>query len=84
MALTARLAAAARLRVGAAGQRLQLATRGLNAVNPLATLERGYAIVLDADSGAALTDAGRTTPGASIRAKLFRGELEATVTKVKR
>lgn len=84
MALTARLAAAARLRVGAAGQRLQLATRGLNAVNPLATLERGYAIVLDADSGAALTDAGRTTPGASIRAKLFRGELEATVTKVNR
>ncbi len=83
-ALAERLDATIRLRINAAGHRLQLAARGLNAVSPLATLERGYAIVLDANSGAALTDAAATGPGQTIRAKLFRGELDATVTKVRR
>jgi exodeoxyribonuclease VII large subunit len=82
-ALSQRLAAAAAGAVGAAAHRLQLAMRGLHAVSPLSTLERGYAIVLDEATGVALTDASRTAPGKILRARLHRGEIEATVNKVR-
>ncbi len=81
-ALAQRLAAAASASVGAANHRLQLAMRSLHAVSPLGTLERGYAIVLDAETGVALTDAAASQPGKAVRARLHRGELLATVTKV--
>jgi exodeoxyribonuclease VII large subunit len=55
--------------------------RALNSVSPLATLERGYAIVLD-ESGKALTDASEAKSGDDIRARLSKGELVAKVTKV--
>jgi len=62
--------------------RLQLAMRSLHAVSPLATLERGYAVVLDANSGKALSDVSNVKAGSEIRARLHRGELLATVTEV--
>jgi len=62
-----------------AGQRLQLAQRGLDAISPLATLERGYAIVTRAD-GTVLQDAAEVRAGDEIEARLRRGSLKARVT----
>jgi exodeoxyribonuclease VII large subunit len=63
--------------------RLQLAMRGLHAVSPLATLDRGYAIVEDAESGKVLVNADEATVGTDIRARLASGELTATVKSKK-
>lgn len=62
-----------------AGQRLQLAQRGLDAISPLATLERGYAIVTRAD-GSVLQDAAEVRTGDEIEARLKRGSVRARVT----
>lgn len=62
-----------------AGQRLQLAQRGLDAISPLATLERGYAIVTRAD-GSVLQDAGEVQAGDAIEARLKRGSVKARIT----
>jgi len=64
------------------GQRLKLADRGLQSLSPLATLQRGYAIVMD-DGGKVLTDSGSTTRGAELDVRLARGGLAVTVGKVK-
>lgn len=68
-------------RVEAAQRRLQQAERALNAVSPLATLDRGYAIVSDDATGRILVDAAGVRPGDRIRARLARGVLRATVTE---
>ena len=59
--------------------RLRLATRTLESVSPLATLNRGYAIITDDRTRAILTDAARVKPGAEISAKLAHGTLQAIV-----
>lgn len=51
----------------------------LNALSPLATLERGYSIVSDSATGAIVTDAGRVKPGVRVRAKLARGAIDCRV-----
>ena len=63
------------------GSRLALAERTLAALSPLATLDRGYAIVTRLDDGRILTDTGTVTAGQGIGVRLARGELEATVVK---
>jgi exodeoxyribonuclease VII large subunit len=60
-------------------QRLLLAQRSLDAISPLATLERGYAIVTAGD-GRALQDAALVKVGEVIEARLTRGTLQARVT----
>ena len=60
-------------------ERLVLARRTLESVSPIATLQRGYAIVTGGETGAILTDAGAAPPGAAIEIRLARGELSATV-----
>jgi exodeoxyribonuclease VII large subunit len=50
----------------------------LNAVSPLATLERGYAIVSVA-AGAILRDAADAPPGTQIEARLAHGSVRARV-----
>jgi exodeoxyribonuclease VII large subunit len=62
-----------------ADQRLLLARRGLDSISPLATLERGYAIVTGPD-GRALLDATDVRNGDAIEARLRRGIVRATVT----
>ena len=62
--------------------RLAVLGRALDAVSPLATLDRGYAIVQSASDGSVLTRAGDTAAGEEIRTRLASGELLATVTKV--
>jgi len=59
--------------------RLGLVARALQAVSPLATLDRGYAIVTSARDGAVITNAETLSPGAKIGVRLARGELTATV-----
>jgi exodeoxyribonuclease VII large subunit len=76
-----RLAGSTRDTLSQAEHRVALLARALHGVSPLATLDRGYAIVLDAD-GRALTDAAKARQGDEIRARLAKGELLASVTRV--
>jgi exodeoxyribonuclease VII large subunit len=80
--LAARLEHAAAQCVARAGHRLALAQRGLDAVSPLATLARGFAVVTDA-SGRLLVDADTVQAGDQIKARLARGTLTARVTDKK-
>jgi len=57
---------------------LQQAARTLHAVSPLATLERGYAILFDAE-GQVLRSAQGVEPGTALRARLADGELALKV-----
>ncbi len=61
--------------------RVALLGRALHSVSPLATLDRGYAVVLDGE-GRAMTDASTARSGDEIRARLSKGELVANVTRV--
>ena len=65
--------------VAGVSHRLELAMRGLHSVSPLATLERGYAIVEEATTGKVLLSPSDVSPGDDIRARLAHGELIATV-----
>jgi exodeoxyribonuclease VII large subunit len=60
--------------------RLERLTSQMEALSPVAILERGYALVFDA-SGKLLKDADRVKAGEEIRARLARGEITATVKK---
>jgi exodeoxyribonuclease VII large subunit len=59
-------------------QRLQLAQRALDTISPLATLQRGFAIVSTAD-GRVLQDASQVAAGDVIEARLAQGRLRARV-----
>jgi exodeoxyribonuclease VII large subunit len=76
-----RLAAGSNEALSDVTHRLALLGRALHSVSPLATLDRGYAIVKDAQ-GKVLTEAAGTKSGDEIRAQLSKGELVANVTKV--
>ena len=54
--------------------------RALQAVSPLATLGRGYAIVSTGEK--ILRDATAVTPGARVAARLAKGELRCTVDEI--
>jgi exodeoxyribonuclease VII large subunit len=74
------LASAARRRIGECRQRFELAARTLHTASPLATLERGYAIVSDA-SGRVAQDAAALRPGDRVTARLARGRIAAEVVE---
>jgi exodeoxyribonuclease VII large subunit len=74
-----RLTPALRHRLALLDGRFQAAARGLHATSPLATLDRGYAIVTLAESGAVVTDATQAPAGTEIEARLARGRLRARV-----
>lgn len=79
--LQQRLRAAGSKQLAVVANRLALAKRGLQAVSPLATLERGYAIVTDAASGKTVTDAATVTAGSAIEARLAHGRIAAIVSR---
>ncbi|SEI43358.1 Exodeoxyribonuclease VII large subunit [Azotobacter beijerinckii] len=62
-------------------QRLEAAAQTLQAVSPLATLGRGYAILLD-ERGRAIRAAVQTQPGQHLHARLAEGGLELRVEAV--
>lgn len=76
--LEGRMTLAARTRLERAKMRLAAALRTLNAVSPLATLDRGYAIVTGPD-GRVLQDAATVNPGDTVGARLAVGRLTARV-----
>jgi len=63
--------------------RLERVTSQMEALSPVAILERGYALVFDA-SGKLVKDAGQVKTGDDIRARVARGEIAATVKKTSR
>ena len=79
-ALFARLRAAGLECVRRARERWLPLARTLHAVSPLATLERGYAIVTGAH-GRILRDAADAAPGTMIEARLAKGRIRAKVAK---
>lgn len=77
-ALTARLCAAGPEHLRRSRARLLPLVRTLNAVSPLATLDRGYAIVSRED-GSIVRNAADTAPGSFIEARLATGKIRAKV-----
>jgi exodeoxyribonuclease VII large subunit len=77
-ALSARLQAAGRAQLHGARERLLPLVRTLNAVSPLATLDRGYAIV-SIEGGGILRVAADASAGQIIEARLASGKIRARV-----
>jgi exodeoxyribonuclease VII large subunit len=73
-----RLDAAIRVSIAEAGSRLAVLSGQLQTVSPLSTLERGYALVLDA-GGNVVRSATQLQPGDEISARLADGTIKATV-----
>ena len=59
--------------------RLQQLTQALEALSPLRTLARGYAVALDTRTSAVLRDAASVQPGDAIDVRLARGGLRCIV-----
>jgi len=78
-----RLTNSIRQHLDAVAKRLAVAAAGLQAVSPLATLQRGYAIVTDAKTGAVVRDAGVVSKNDRIEARLAHGSLQAVVDKTR-
>jgi exodeoxyribonuclease VII large subunit len=73
-----RLPRAMQRRLRDIGARWERAARTLHAVSPLATLDRGYSIVLDR-VGHVVTDASQLRAGDAVEARFARGSARATV-----
>ncbi|HHQ14957.1 MAG TPA: exodeoxyribonuclease VII large subunit, partial [Chromatiales bacterium] len=80
--LRLRLAHAIERQLAARRQRLAGLAAALGSVSPLATLERGYALIQDPVSGEIIRSSAQLNVGQQIRARLAHGELLATVTKL--
>ena len=80
--LRQRLAVEMRSLLSNIDHRTALLGRALHSVSPLATLHRGYAIVVDPRTDKALLRANDVEAGDDIRARLSQGTLVATVRKV--
>jgi exodeoxyribonuclease VII large subunit len=76
----AALAAAIKTRLLEGKSRLEQLAGQIEALSPLAILERGYALVFDS-SGKLLKDAARVKIGEEVSARLAHGGLTATVKK---
>ena len=75
-----RLLIAMTSRVGGLAQRLAIASRTLDAVSPLATIGRGFAVVSRADDGTLVREASQAPAGTEIEALLSKGKLRARVS----
>jgi exodeoxyribonuclease VII large subunit len=76
----AAMAAAARNLLLQRRSRLERLTSQMEALSPVAILERGYALVFDS-SGKLLKDAAQVKVGDDVTARLARGQIAATVNK---
>ncbi len=77
--LESRLGRTIKTRLERFANRLTLADRALTSLSPLATLDRGYAIVSRQEDGSIVTDSSTVTRGTGIDVALARGRLAATV-----
>jgi exodeoxyribonuclease VII large subunit len=78
-----RLVAGMKRRLERAEARLRQVMQTLHALSPLATLERGYAIVQRPDTGKVVTDAAAVKGGDRVQARLARGYLDCLVEKTR-
>jgi exodeoxyribonuclease VII large subunit len=81
-AVTAAMASAMRNQLLLNKVRLERMGRALEALSPLAILERGYALVFDS-SGQLIKDAAQVGAGDEISARVARGEIRAVVKKAR-
>ncbi len=70
---------ALRARLASHTARLQSLARALHAISPLATLERGFAVVTRSADGALVTSAEQLAVGDTFDARLARGSVHASV-----
>ncbi len=77
--LRQRLQSALRHTLASADEHLRHTAQTLHALSPLATLDRGYAIVRHGNNGAVIRDARTTQAGERVRAQLARGWLDCRV-----
>jgi len=63
-------------------QTLRDLARTLNAVSPLNTIGRGYAVITSAQTGEVISSVSQAQPGESITTQLSDGRLLSTVDKV--
>lgn len=77
--LSRRLHAAGALALSARRSRIAALQRTLQAVSPLQTLERGYAIVTTHPQGHVVRSASEVREGESVKARLAKGSLTAKV-----
>jgi exodeoxyribonuclease VII large subunit len=75
-----RLIRAMQQRITIAQQRFSALSGNLHAVSPLATLDRGYAIVRRAGGDSVVRSAAELKTGDAIEAQLAKGSITATVT----
>jgi len=78
--LAGRLDHALKERLSRAEHRFNIAVRALNTISPLATLERGFAMVRSVPDGHVVTSVESVQVGDEIEAVLARGRLKARVT----
>lgn len=64
-------------------EKLAILSRALEAISPLATLQRGYSITLDKPGGSVLQSAAQTKIGDLVETRLARGRIFSRVTEVK-
>ncbi len=81
-AIDSRLRTAMNTLLATRQRRLALACKALDTVSPLATLERGYAIVSRAGEREILRQASAVKPGEQVAARLAQGTLLCTVDDV--
>jgi exodeoxyribonuclease VII large subunit len=77
-----RLIRAMQQRTAMTRQHFSAVTGNLNAVSPLATLERGYAIVRHAGRDSVVRNATELKTGDAIETQLAKGSVTATVTNI--
>ena len=71
---------AATARAAGLRHRLELANRSVAVASPRAVLERGFALVTEAEDGSYVTDAQQVRRGNQVRVQFHRSALHATVT----
>jgi exodeoxyribonuclease VII large subunit len=81
--LEARIRRALRQAMTEIATRVKLVERGLISLSPLATLDRGYAIVTRQTDGDLVTSSRAVSEGSQIDIRLAAGELAATVNSTK-
>jgi exodeoxyribonuclease VII large subunit len=67
-----------------ASDRLARVSGTLQAVSPLATLDRGYAIVTNTENGKITSDIGTVKPGNETKTEIRNGFFYSNITRVEK
>jgi exodeoxyribonuclease VII large subunit len=81
--LQQRIAAATKRRLQVQEGKLACLSTALTHLNPEATLQRGYAIVMSSDANRVVTDSSQISPGTSVHLRFGVGSADAKITAVR-